>query len=198
MVINVNPDFLPLSFPLLQKLWKKNLHLVFSFHTHSSVAQISGETLAYQRVVEEQSEKNDKDVVFKIIWKGGNPNPEMILSPIDHVPIHSEVNILRFLSRIGPDYYNFEAKANATELDKIFDVCFKLANIEVEGERAQLIELLANYLGNSLNQAELTDVSLVDLAIYSTLTRNKKALPKASGQKLTKWMKAVEVFCEKI
>lgn len=121
----------------------------------------------------------------------------MIISPIDHVPIHSEVNILRFLSRIGPDYYNYEAKANENELDQIFDVCFKLSNIETEGERAQLIDLLVKYLAVTLNASELTDVSLVDLAIYSTLSSQRKSLPKANAQKVTKWFKMVEEFCDK-
>lgn len=218
MVINCNPEYLPLSFPLLQKLWKSNLHLVFSFHTHSSVAKVPKEAIAYQQQVEKESENKDQDVVFKIIWKNsrlllfcgfpgnsinlayyhsGNANPEMIISPIDHVPIHSEVNILRFLSRIGPDYYNFEAKANANELDKIFDVCFKLSNIETEGERAQLIDLLVKHLGAALTAIELKEVSLVDLAIYSTLSGNKKSLPKASAQKVAKWFKLVEEFCDK-
>lgn len=127
----------------------------------------------------------------------GNTNPEMIISPIDHVPIHSEVNILRFLSRIGPDYYNYEAQTNVNELDMLFDICFKLSNIESEGERVQLIDMLVKYLGAKLNETELTGVSLVDLAIYSTLSSNKKSLPKASSQKITKWFKMVEAFCEK-
>lgn len=122
----------------------------------------------------------------------------MIISPIDHVPIHSEVNILRFLSRIGPDFYNFEAKAtSANELDKILDVCFKLSNIESEGERSQLIDLLVKHLGAALNAADLKEVSLVDLAIYSTLSSNKKSFPKAAAPKVAKWLKMVEVFCDK-
>lgn len=121
----------------------------------------------------------------------------MIISPIDHVPIHSEVNILRFLSRIGPDFYNFESQATVNELDKIFDVCFKLSNIETEGERAQLIDLLVKHLGATLNATELKEVSLVDLAMYSTLTSNKKSLPKASAQKVAKWCTLVEAFCDK-
>ena len=186
-----------MSFPLLQRLWKDNLHLVFSFHTHSSVAKVPQEAVAFQELVQKQSENKDQDVVFKIIWKSCNSNPEMIISPIDHVPIHSEVNILRFLARIGPDFYNFEARPNANDLDRIFDVCFKLSNIETEGERAQLIDLLVKHLGESLNATELKEVSLVDLAIYSTLSSNKKSLPKASAHKVTKWLKLVEAFCEK-
>lgn len=122
----------------------------------------------------------------------------MIISPIDHVPIHSEVNILRFMSRIGPDYYNYEAQPNANELDMLFDICFKLSNIEGgDGERVQLIDMLVKHLGAKLNETELTSLSLVDLAIYSTLSNNKKSLPKASAQKITKWFKMVEACCEK-
>lgn len=69
MVINCHPEHLPLSFPLLQKLWKNNLHLVFSFHTHSSVAKVPKEAIAYQQQVVKESENKDQDVVFKIIWK---------------------------------------------------------------------------------------------------------------------------------
>lgn len=58
-----------MSFPLLQKLWKNNLHLVFSFHTHSSVAKVPKEAIAYQQQVVKESENKDQDVVFKIIWK---------------------------------------------------------------------------------------------------------------------------------
>lgn len=197
VVINCNPEHLPLSFPLLQKLWNDNLHLVFSFHTHSSVTKVPQEAVTFQKQVEQESENKENDVVFKIIWKSCNSNPEMIISPIDHVPIHSEVNILRFLSRVGPDFYNFEAQPNVNELDKIFDVCFKLSNIETEGERAQLIDLLVKHLGQSLAATELKEVSLVDLAIYSTLSNNKKSLPKAHAQKITKWCKMVETTCAK-
>lgn len=162
------------------------------------MAQVPKDAVAFQQQVEKESENKDQDVVFKIIWKASHANPEMIISPIDHVPIHSEVNILRLLARIGPDYYNYEAKQNANELDKIFDVCFKLGNVETEGERAQLIDLLVKHLGAAaLNATTLTDVTLVDLAIYSTLSSNKKSLPKANAQKITKWFKLVEDYCGK-
>lgn len=69
VVINVHPDFLPLSFPLLQKLWRRNLNLVFSFHTHSSVATISKEAAAFQAQMTKESENKEEDLVFKIIWK---------------------------------------------------------------------------------------------------------------------------------
>lgn len=69
VVINCHPESLPLSFPLLQKLWKRNLHLVFSFHIHSSVAKVPKEAQAYQQQVEQESKGKDQDVVFKIIWK---------------------------------------------------------------------------------------------------------------------------------
>lgn len=49
------------------------MHLVFSFHTHSSVAQMPKEAIAFQQRVEKESENKDQDVVFKIIWKNSKP-----------------------------------------------------------------------------------------------------------------------------
>lgn len=113
----------------------------------------------------------------------------MILSPIDHVPIYHEVNILRFLSRIGVDSLNYELQANPNESDKIFDICFKLFNIQVDGERPKLIENLVSY---AEKQDKLTQVSFVDLAVYSALASSKSSIPKSQSHKAAKWLKAVE------
>ena len=71
------------------------------------------------------------------------PNTELTVSPLKHVTIRGETNILRFLSRVGPYNLSYENDSNlvqVTKVDELLDVCETLVSAGSNKEKQVCIE----------------------------------------------------------
>jgi hypothetical protein len=89
-----------------------------------------------------------------------------------HITIKGEVNILRYLSRLGPPRYNYELSndpATSARLDDILDTCYSLARCRTVKEQQSLIHSLNSCLGKSQFMAGGDGISVADIAVWSVL-----------------------------
>lgn len=114
---------------------------------------------------------------------------EMITSPTLYVPIYGEVNIIRYLARIGPSEFNYDNELNSFETDAILDTCYLLVKSVNTKERQTLLRVLNNRLGKSDFFGDGT-ISVGDIAVSSTLKQTPAAL-KDLTPPMTKWLKTV-------
>jgi hypothetical protein len=97
---------------------------------------------------------------------------ELVVSPMKHVTIKGEVNILRYLSRLGPPKFNYELDNNhvtSARLDDVLDICYSLARCRTVKEQQSFIRALNNYLGKSQFMAGGDRISVADVAVWSVL-----------------------------
>jgi hypothetical protein len=89
-----------------------------------------------------------------------------------HVTIKGEVNILRYLSRLGPPKFNYELDndpVTSARLDDVLDICYSLARTGTVEEQQSFIRALNNNLGTSQFMAGGNKISVADVAVWSVL-----------------------------
>lgn len=114
---------------------------------------------------------------------------ELITSPTLYVPIYGEVNIIRYLARVGPSEYNYDNELNSFETDAILDTCYLLVRSVNTKERQALLRVLNNRLGKSDFYGDGT-ISVGDIAVSSTLKQTPTALKELTPP-MAKWLKTV-------
>ena len=100
------------------------------------------------------------------------PNTELMVSPVKHTAIKGEVNILRYLSRLGPPKYNYELNNEpmlSAKIDAILDTCYNIAHCRTAKEKQSLIRALNSHLGKNQYLAGGIDISIADIAAWSVL-----------------------------
>lgn len=92
--------------------------------------------------------------------------------------------MLRYLSRIGPEEFNYELLCNSNDIDYLLDVCYMLSKARTKTERHALLQLLNSKLGKG--QWFCNDkISAADVAAYSTM---KQITSNEINVSLTKWL----------
>lgn len=114
---------------------------------------------------------------------------EMITSPTLYVPIYGEVNIIRFLARVGPSEFNYDNESNSFETDAILDTCYLLVKSVNTKERQTLLRVLNTRLGKSDFYGDGT-ISIGDIAVSSSLKQIPATL-KDLTPPMAKWLKTV-------
>jgi hypothetical protein len=108
-----------------------------------------------------------------------------------HVPIKGEVNILRYLSRLGPPKFNYELNKDpvtSARLDDVLDVCYGLARCRTVKERQSFVSALNNYLGNSKFMAGGDSISVADVAVWSVLRQIDVDPQQDLSHNMNKWL----------
>lgn len=113
LVINANPSQVPWSVLAIKNLWKGRLNLHVDIYTHSSVKQsdVSKAAKDFAEKVGKNDQNNLPSLKVTIIWKGGIETTQMLTSP--SCIIYGEVNILRFLNRVGPNELHYESDSHS-------------------------------------------------------------------------------------
>jgi hypothetical protein len=109
----------------------------------------------------------------------------LISSATKYSPISGEVNILRYLNRIGPKEFLYDKTSNAYQAtidDLVLDTCYLIALSETSHKDRQFhLQQLNQRLGKQKFFNGNDDCSFVDLAVSSTLkqisSKNSKELP---------------------
>lgn len=92
-------------------------------------------------------------------------NLELISSPTTYGPLQGEVNLVRYLSRVGPNDFNYElVESSVNETDSTLDMCYLLVNAKDNRERQKQLRLLNSRLGKQQyfggNNATITDIAV--------------------------------------
>lgn len=192
VVINVKPQQIPYALLVLKNQWKGRLNLDCEVFTHSTInnAQLSDAARAFAKKISTSSaERNLPTLKATIIWKDVE-TIQLITSPVI-APIFGEVNIIRFLNRIGPSEFFYETGDNHEILvsDTIFDTCHQLSLEHPIKERQKYVQFLSQRLGKNQFFSGASNISSVDIAVASTFEKlygkNLKELP----ANLSSWLK---------
>lgn len=186
-VVNASPENIPYGLLSLKKLWIDRLDLHVECFTHSTISKLCEEALNFQNVITalESKAANLPRIKVTLIWKNVGAYTEMITSPTAYVPICGEVNILRFLSRLGPSEFNYERDENVTEIDSILDACYLLINKQNLKDKKQVLKTLSSKLGKTPGFGG-DEISLCDIATASAIKQVQKILAKDINPNMTK------------
>lgn len=116
----------------------------------------------------------------------------MISSPTMYVPIYGEVNIIRYLGRVGPDEYRYEESPLCNEIDAVLDICYQLLRCTTPKGRANMIRALNNRLQKQqyFGGAEM---SVADIGVHSSLKRMPAITDKELTPALIEWRKRAQL-----
>lgn len=186
-VVNASPENIPYGLLALKKLWIDRLNLQVECFIHSTIPQLTEAALSFQNAITgfEPKLENLPRIKVTLIWKNVGTYTEMITSPTAYVPICGEVNILRFLSRCGPNEFNYERNDDVAEVDSILDSCYLLINKQNLKDKKQVLKLLSSKLGKTSCFGGDT-LSLCDIAATSAIKQLQKSLAKDINPNMTK------------
>lgn len=184
---------MPYSLLAFQNLWKERLNLIISCHTHSSVINLPEINVYFAK----QLQKNKMNLLLPslrvtLIWKDTNET-QLSCAPKTFTPILGEVNVVRYLTRVGPEEFNY-ADSNIMEslfIDEVLDLCHHLLIIRNVKGRLTLLRQLSTQLG-SRKFFGGSEIAASDIAVSSAF----KELPvsnKDIAPNLNEWMKRVTV-----
>jgi hypothetical protein len=107
-----------------------------------------------------------------------------------HTAIKGEVNVLRYLSRLGPPAYNYELNsdpATSARLDGLLDTCYTLARCRTVKEQQLAVRALGGYLGKTQFMAGGDGISIADLAVWSVLRQIDLQLQRDMSSDMKQW-----------
>lgn len=193
VVINVHPSNVPFSILAMKNLWRGRLNMQVDVFTHSSVKEAD-----YTKVAKDFASKISSPVVqaniptlkVTIIWKDVETT-QMLTSPVS-IPVYGEVNIIRYLNRVGPNEFWYEADSHVANLsDATLDICYQLSKKPSMRERASYVQLLSHRLGKCQLFNDSPTMSISDVAVSSILKKlfgnNSKEMP----ANLASWLQRV-------
>jgi hypothetical protein len=110
---------------------------------------------------------------------------------VKHTTIKGEVNILRYLSRLGPPVYNYELNTDpaiSSRLDGLLDTCYSLARCRTLEEQKLVISDLDGYLGRAQFMAGESEISIADVAVWSVLRQIDVQLQQDMSKNMKEWL----------
>lgn len=191
VVINVHPANVPYSIIAFKNLWKDRLNLEAEVFTHSTVSDVPKAAKDFAAKVSIESTRNNLPTLkATIIWKDVETT-QMLTSPVS-IPVYGEVNIIRFLNRVGPSEFWYEVDNHfANQTDSVLDTCYQLSKKHSTKERVSFVQLLSKSLGKSNFFFDSPVLSVADIAVSSILKKlfanNVKELP----ANLSSWIQKV-------
>lgn len=184
---------MPYCLIAFQTLWKNRLNLVVNCHTHSSVVSLPEINVYFAKQLQQmQPNQSLPTLRATLIWKNA-PDTELICAPVTFVPILGEVNLIRYLTRVGPKEFNYgdDDVMTSVFIDGIFDLCHQLL---IAGNAKARLTVLRQ-LGTKLEKRKYfggDEIAACDVAVSSAF----KELPVSSkdiAPNLNEWMKCVTV-----
>lgn len=191
IVINASPRYPPYSVAALRRLWSDGLKLGVHCHVHSSILELPKNLDKFLSLVSNSDQERSPLLNITLVWKDVGPDTELVVSPMKHITIKGEVNILRYLSRLGPPKFNYELDndpATSARLDDLLDTCYSLARCSTVKEQQSLIRALNSYLGKSQFMAGGDRISVADVAVWSVLRQIDVQPQRALSSNMNKWL----------
>lgn len=190
VVVNAHPKSIPFSLLALQKIWQHRLNLAVKCYTHSSVATLPDENQHFAKQLTKLTPTPALPVLnVSLIWKE-IASTELICAPASFIPIVGEVNVLRYLSRVGPKEFGY-VDADLTqsiEIDATLDLCHQLF---VAGNNAKERLTVLRALSTKLGERHFfggAEYAVSDIAVSSAF-KQLTVSSKDTTPNLNSWVK---------
>lgn len=149
VVVNVHPKNIPFSLLALQTIWQRRLNLIVKCYTHSSVAALPDQNQYFAKQLTKLTPNPGLPLItLSLVWKE-IASTELICAPTSFIPIVGEVNVLRYLSRVGPKEFGYVDAdlIQSLEIDSTLDLCHQLFTAGNNAkERLTVLRALSNKL----------------------------------------------------
>lgn len=116
----------------------------------------------------------------------------MITSSATYVPIYGEVNVLRYLARIGPNKYRYENDQKCNQMDVVLDISYQLPCCCGAKTKTQLLKSLNDYLQKQKFFGG-DDWNIADIGAYSALKRSLWLTKKDLTNNLNNWYERIKL-----
>lgn len=195
IVVNVHPTNIPYSLLAFRNLFKDRLFLDVDVFTHSSISdsEMNELTKEFTEKITRPLEYVTKLPKLKItiIWKEVETT-QFISSPSKFIPMYGEINIIRYLNRVGPSEHYYERENYETSLhDQVLDICYQLSKKHSDKDRQLYIQQLSQRIGKDHFFNKSPNLSVSDIAVSSVLKKlygnNFKGMP----ANLSGWLQKV-------
>jgi aminoacyl tRNA synthase complex-interacting multifunctional protein 2 len=177
----------------LKNQWQGRLRLQAEVYTHSSIpeSQVTPAAKDFAQKIAATDGRQYVTLKVTIIWKDVSTT-EMISSPSKLIPVYGEINIIRFLNRIGPNEFHYEIDNHAANLhDQVLDICYQLSKKHTNKERQQFVKQLGQRLGNSQFYNNEPALSISDIAVSSILKKLFAESLKELPANLSSWLQQI-------
>nr|BAN21146.1 multisynthetase complex, auxiliary protein, p38, putative [Riptortus pedestris] len=168
VVLNASVKNPPNSLLALHKLWP-DIRFSLSWHIHSSVKGFPKALKKFENI--KSYPDTEAHVKIRVVWKQVWSDCELIISPLNSVPLLGEVNFLRFLNRC------IHSKEELNQYDETYfqsklDACHCLTY----SENIQEFQECYNILSEGLDQNKWlngNNFSVLDIACWSAINNLK-------------------------
>ncbi|KAI8037706.1 probable aminoacyl tRNA synthase complex-interacting multifunctional protein 2 isoform X1 [Drosophila gunungcola] len=195
VVINGHPNFIPYALLALKNAWRDLYTIEVKTFTHSTMADIGPAAREFEANLAKVTVNPALPKInVTLIWKNCE-HTEMISSPTMYVPIYGEVNIIRYLGRVGPAEYRYEGSPLCNEIDLVLDICYQLLRCSTHKTQVAMVRLLdkrlqqQQYFGGS-------QMSVADIGVYSSLIRMPAITDKDLTPALLAWRKRAKLVAQ--
>nr|XP_016924487.1 probable aminoacyl tRNA synthase complex-interacting multifunctional protein 2 isoform X1 [Drosophila suzukii] len=195
VVINGHPNFIPYALLALKNAWRDLYTIDVKTFTHSTMADIGPAAREFEaNLAKVPVNPALPKINVTLIWKNCE-HTEMISSPTMYVPIYGEVNIIRYLGRVGPAEYRYEGSPLCNEIDLVLDICYQLLRCNTHKTQVAMVRLLdkrlqqQQYFGGS-------QMSVADIGVYSSLIRLTGVTDKDLTPALLAWRKRAKLVAQ--
>ncbi|XP_016984982.2 probable aminoacyl tRNA synthase complex-interacting multifunctional protein 2 isoform X1 [Drosophila rhopaloa] len=195
VVINGHPNFIPYALLALKNAWRDLYTIDVKTFTHSTMADIGPAAREFEaNLAKVPVNPALPKISVTLIWKNCE-HTEMISSPTMYVPIYGEVNIIRYLGRVGPAEYRYEGSPLCNEIDLVLDICYQLLRCNTHKTQVAMVRLLdkrlqqQQYFGGS-------QMSVADIGVYSSLIRMPAITDKDLTPALVAWRKRAKLVAQ--
>ncbi|XP_030372784.1 probable aminoacyl tRNA synthase complex-interacting multifunctional protein 2 isoform X1 [Scaptodrosophila lebanonensis] len=195
IVINGHPNFIPYALLALKNAWRNLFTIDVKTFTHSTMADIGPAAREFEANLAKLPINESKPKInVTLIWKNCE-HTEMISSPTMYVPIYGEVNIIRYLGRVGPAEYRYESSPLCNEIDAVLDICYQLLRCATHKSQVAMVRLLdrrlqqQQYFGGA-------EMSVADIGVYSSLIRMPAITDKDLTPALLAWRKRARLITQ--
>ncbi|KAK3606091.1 hypothetical protein CHS0354_006447 [Potamilus streckersoni] len=186
IVMHADPNQPPLSLFVLYEIMKSKYQVLATSYVHSSVISVDKKlTTAFQNA--SASRRSQNQLALSFIWKKVDKDPELVVSPGQHIPIQGEANIARYLNRVmDPDFDNRDI-VTATQVDEWLDIAQLQLIHGNSKERAAAVRSLNSRLGRN-DWLVGSSLSLADIVTWSAVHQAQQA--DSAPANVKKWLKA--------
>ncbi|XP_030571172.1 probable aminoacyl tRNA synthase complex-interacting multifunctional protein 2 isoform X2 [Drosophila novamexicana] len=195
VVVNGHPNFIPYALLALKNAWRDLYTIDVKTFTHSTMADIGPAAREFEANLAKVSMNPALPKInVTLIWKNCE-HTEMISSPTMYVPIYGEVNIIRYLGRVGPTEYRYENSPLCNEIDAVLDICYQLLRCTTHKSQVAMVRLLdkrlqqQQYFGGD-------QMSVADIGVYSSLIRMPAITDKDLTPALLAWRKRAKLITQ--
>lgn len=184
----------------MKRIWKERLRILVHIYTHSTVSQLSDQAIQFSTLIQQNNNDDENNqlptLMISLIWKNVS-DTELICTTIGspssscNYSINGEMNVLRYLMRIGPNEFSHEVSSTETnDFDTILDLCHQLIKTKnnMSKEKQIILKNLCNRIGKNQYFCG-NSVTVCDIAVSSALKQS--ASGKELPQSLSQWLNNV-------